>query len=225
MEIFWYGQSCFLIKTKYGNIVIDPYDSEKSNTDSKLHLPKIKADVVLATHDHSGHNGIEKIAKDEKTKKPFVISGPGEYEISGINICGLQTSHGENSETGKSLGLNTVYSIQAEDLNLVHLGDLGELLTDEQQDKIGKVDILFAPIGGYYTLSVKQIINLINTVEPKIVIPMHYNLDGDNQKLSGLSEFQKEIGLTQIPKKDSLKISEKDLPSETEIIALECLGK
>jgi len=202
MTITWFGQSCFRIESKEGSILIDPFDKETG-----FKPPKIKDDIVLVTHQHHDHNAIE-----DANPEAFIIQNPGEYENHGIAIRGLQSFH--DDKEGAERGLNTIYIFRAEDLNICHLGDLGHPLTDKQVEDIGNIDILMIPVGGTYTIDAKMAVSVINQIEPKIVIPMHYKADGSlTKELEGPEKFVKELGLT--PEKvDKYKISKKLLPVE-----------
>ena len=201
MTITWFGHSCFRLEAKEGSILIDPFDKSVG-----LKQPRIKDDVVLVSHQHHDHNAIEDANEDA-----FIIQNPGEYENHGIAIRGIQTFH-DNKE-GTERGLNTVYVLKAEDLNICHLGDLGHVLTDKQVEDIGDIDILMIPVGGTYTIDAKTAVEVINQIEPKIVIPMHYKISGSSSPLDGPEKFVKELGLT--PEKvEKYKIQKKLLPTE-----------
>jgi L-ascorbate metabolism protein UlaG (beta-lactamase superfamily) len=209
MTISWFGQACFRIEAKEGSLLIDPFAKEIG-----LKPPRINDDVVLVTHQHMDHNNIE--GAPETT---FVIQNPGEYENHGIAIRGIQTFH-DNKE-GAERGLNTVYTIKAEEMTVCHLGDLGHTLSDQQIEDIGDVDILMIPVGGTYTIDAKTAVEVISQIEPKIVIPMHYKVPGLEVPLDGPEKFVKELGLT--PEKlETFKIQKKNLPiEEVKLVMLE----
>ena len=201
MTITWYGQSCFRLEAKEGSVLIDPFDKEIG-----LKPPRIKDDIVLVSHQHYDHNAI-----DEANPEAFIIKNPGEYENHGIAIRGIQSFH-DNKE-GTERGLNTIYVLKAEELNICHLGDLGHILTDHQVEDIGDVYILMIPVGGTYTIYAKTAVEVINQIEPKIVIPMHYKISDLKIPLDSPEKFVKELGLT--PEKvEKYKIAKKLLPAE-----------
>lgn len=214
MNIFWHGQSCFSLTTTPNKnsqirIVIDPFSEETG-----LKIPKLSADILLVTHQHSDHNNIKIVQGN-----PFLISGPGEYEIKEIFIEGIHSFH--DASGGKERGFNTIYTIETEELKVCHLGDLGQKeLTDEQLEKIGEVDILMIPIGGIYTVSVKEAIEIMSQIEPKIIIPMHYSLPKLKYKLDGVDKFLKNIGIKKLEPLPKLSIKKKDLSSEEAKIIL-----
>lgn len=212
MHIIWHGQSCFQIivpKTKNGQvaIVIDPFSK-----DIGLRLPKLEADVLLVTHDHSDHNNAKEVL-GVGGKEPFLITGPGEYEIKEIYIQGISAFH--DNFQGKDRGKSTIYIVEAEEIKICHLGDIGQKeLTPEQLEKIGGVDVLLIPVGGVYTVSAKEASEIINQIEPRIVIPMHYHVPKLKIKLEGVDKFLKIMGVKSIIPQNKLLIKKKDLPAE-----------
>lgn len=187
-KIFWHGQSCFQVsvsnsKDHEANIVIDPFDEEVG-----LRVPNLSGDIVLVTHKHHDHNNV-KAVKGE----PFVINNAGEYEIKGVFIKGISSNHDEKE--GKERGQNTIYTIEAEDMKICHLGDLGQKeLTDEQLEQIGSIDILMIPVGGTYVISSLEAMKIVSQIEPKIVIPMHYEIPKLKIKLDSVDKFLKAMG-------------------------------
>ena len=219
MQIIWHGQSCFQIITSQGknsqtSIVIDPFSEEIG-----LRLPKLEADILLVTHHHYDHDNIKGVGSPSGGNY-FLVDGPGEYEVKNVFIRGIQAFH-DNSQ-GKERGENTIYTIESEDLKLCHLGDLGQKeLTDEQLEVIGEVDILLIPIGGVYTISAKEAMNVMSQIEPNITIPMHYLIPKLKDKLDGLDKFLKGLGMKSITPENKLSIKKKDiLPEEAKVIVL-----
>ena len=165
-------------------IFTDPYSKEIG-----LHPPRTRADIVAVSHQHYDHNNVQCL-KDN----PFIIDTPGEFEIKNVFIKGITSFHDKSK--GKERGPNTIYTIYLENITICHLGDLGEILNGKQLDRIGDVDILMVPVGEIYTLPSKEAIKVINQIEPKIIIPMHYAVPHLNIKLSKVSKFLKEMGVS-----------------------------
>jgi len=213
MNIQWYGQSCFRIETKEASILIDPFSK-----DIGLKSPRLKDDLVLVTHNHYDHNNLDNV-----NPEALVISNPGEYERKGISVRGISSFHDKSGGTER--GLNTIYVIRAEGMNICHLGDLGqEELTDLQIETIGDIDVLMIPVGGTYTLDSKEAAHVVSQVEPKIIIPMHYKVNGLKISLDSSDKFTKEIGLS--PETvDKFKVSDKTLPmEETKLVICTLVG-
>lgn len=218
MHIIWHGQACFQIiaarnKGEQVSVAIDPFDETIG-----LKAPSLSADILLITHPHSDHNN-KKAVRGE----PFLIEGPGEYEIKEVFIQGISSLH-DNKE-GKERGQNTIYTLEVEGMQLCHLGDFGQKeLTAEQLDKIGDVDILMIPVGGIYTIDARGAAKIISQIEPRIVIPMHYHLPKLNPpaggRLEGVDKFLKEMGKKSVEPQPKLLIKKKDLPEETKIVVL-----
>lgn len=213
MIINYLGHSCFKIKTDQGVVITDPFSDEIG-----LKMPKEKADLVTISHDHSDHNNYQAIKFNEKT---MVLRYSGEYEIHNISVFGYDSCH--DDQNGACRGKNVIFNFFVEGMNVCHLGDLGEELTDAQIKELGKIDILFVPIGGEYTLELKQALALVNKIEPGIFIPMHYKCDGLNQdfdKLNTLKDLVSEYGMEPAPVK-KLMIDKNKLPEETELVIME----
>ena len=213
MEITYIGHSCFKIKGKTISLVIDPY-----NPKIGYKLPKLSCDVLLVTHDHFDHSYIEGVSDYR-----LLVDGPGEYEVGGCFIYGKSVDHDEKN--GEERGKVTMYLIIIDGLNILHLGDLGRELTQEDMEKIPSVDVLMIPVGNKYTIDEKTAVKVISALEPSYVIPMHYNtpdltgIDG----LSGVEEFLEEMGVGDDVKKDLDKLvlnSQTDLDGETQVVVL-----
>ncbi|MDO8436250.1 MAG: MBL fold metallo-hydrolase [bacterium] len=215
MNIIWYGQSCFQITSGQGkgnnvNIITDPYDETIG-----LKLPKLEAEILCISHNHRDHNNVKAVFG-----KPFLIAGPGEYEIKGVFVQGIPSSHDE--VLGKERGENTIYTIEAEGIRLCHLGDFGQKeLSEDQLEKIGEVDILIIPVGGVYTISAKEAVRVMSQIEPPIIIPMHYQLPKLKEKLDDVDKFLKAMGIKRVEPLSKFSIKKKDiLQEEAKIIVL-----
>jgi len=213
MEITYIGHSCFRIKGKETSVVIDPYNPEKLG----YKLPKLEADILLISHDHDDHN-----FKDGVKDYSFIIDAPGECEIKGIYVQGFESYHDESK--GSKRGKNVMYYLEVDGISLMHLGDLGHELSEDTLEQIPYSDVLMTPIGGVYTIDAKTAAKVISSLEPGIVIPMHYQTkDLVKLKLDGLEKFLDEMGLNgEVKTLDKLKISSKsEIPEDTEVVVLE----
>ncbi|MDP2820598.1 MAG: MBL fold metallo-hydrolase [bacterium] len=216
MQINWLGHSCFLINVqteKNGpiKILIDPFD-EKTG----LKMPKVEADILLISHDHFDHNNKSAVKGDY-----FLIDSPGEFEVKGIYIEGISAFHDE--QEGKERGAVTIYKIEAEDLKICHLSDFCQrTLNSYQEEKIGEPDVLMVPVGGNFTLGPAEAWKVVQEINPKIIIPMHYKTPELKIDLKGVKEFLKEAGQEDIVSEKKLTIKKKDLEAkEMEIVVLE----
>ena len=162
------------------------------------------ADIALVSVNDPHYNGVDHMSRGERI--PFVVAGPGEYEISGVFVRGLGTR-------GPKEKINTVYSLVLDEIRLVHLGALTEVLTPAQVEQLGVVDVLFVPVGGGGTLEPKAAAKLVTTLNPKIVIP----IEADDE--ASLKTFLKEVGATAGAPVESLQVRRKDL-ADKETVAM-----
>lgn len=220
MDITHLGHASFKIRGKNIILITDPFDPKLLG----LKFPVQEADIVTVSHHHKDHDYTEGIkAKNEETiNRPFIVDGPGEYEIGGVDILGLESFHDKTN--GAERGKNTIYEIRIDGLNLVHLGDLGHKLSDKQTEMISDVDILFVPVGSSYNLTPHECGEVIAQLEPKIVIPMHYAVPGINKeifdKLTSAEDFLKEMGKPDVISQDKFTITRDKLPEEMQIVVL-----
>ena len=166
MKIKWFGQSCFRITAENGTkIVMDPYHNMLG-----YKLPEIDAHIVTTSHNHGDHNNVGAVKGD------FVhFKDPGGLSQAGIGIKGVQTFH--DNASGRKRGKNIVYNFTIDGLNVCHCGDLGHLLSPEQINEIGNVDILLLPIGGRAVLDASGASEVMKQLKPTVVIPMHYRTE------------------------------------------------
>lgn len=188
--------------------------------DSKLKSVKYGADIVLVSLNHEDMNGADQVAFGDK--KPFAVTGPGEYEIRGVFIRGFQSESGYGSDSSAKAGekrTNTIYAVTLEGMNICFLGALAtDELPKEADEAMDGVDVLFVPIGGEGVLDPARAYKLAVSMNPKLVIPIHY---GDLGAKDALKSFLKEAG--ENPKPESkLTLKKKDLEGkEAEIAVLE----
>ncbi len=215
MDITPLGLSSFKIRGKHVSVVTDPYASEMVGLKFPRHT---QSEIVTVSHQHNDHNATEQIEGN-----PFIISGPGEYEIKGVTIRGFSTFH--DNAGGSERGKNTIYRIEIDGITIAHLGDLGHALSGGQVEELDGVDVLCIPVGGAFTVDAAAASGVVGEIEPKIVIPMHYQRPGLNQETFGalapLSLFLKEMGKEGVSAQSKLSISKDKLPPEMQVVVLE----
>jgi L-ascorbate metabolism protein UlaG (beta-lactamase superfamily) len=208
MEIIWLGHSCFRLKGKEATLVTDPYNESLGYS-----LGKPMANVVTVSHPHPGHNNTDGVGNS-----PKVISIPGEYEIADIFIIGVSTFH--DSEQGRRRGKNTIYLIGMDEIKLCHLGDLGHVLSPQQVEELGNVEVLLIPVGSISTLDAKAASEVVRLLSPRIIVPMHYNT-AITPWLEPVDRFLKESGLREVTPQTKLSVTRSNLPSETQVVLLD----
>jgi len=209
MDITWLGHSCFRIRGSRTTIINDPYPPDLGYS-----LGKPTARIVTVSHQHSGHSYVQGVGGE-----PRLVTSPGEYEIGGVLIMGIATFH--DREKGKKRGKNTVYLIEADEISVCHLGDLGHVLTTEQVEELDNVDVLLLPVGGVSTLNASMAVEVVRQLEPRVVIPMHYKTEALTRELEPVERFLKEMGVEQVVSRPKLSLNRTSLPVSTQVFLLE----
>lgn len=179
MLITWYGHACFKIESNDYSLVIDPFEGVAGYND-----PIIDANGVYATHGHHDHNNFDAVRIHE-------------YEgVSPFYVRTVYSFHDKNQ--GKDRGENLIHIFNAENMNIVHLGDLGHILSYAQVEEIGRCDALLIPVGGFYTIDSQEAYEVCSQLNPRVVIPMHYRYDGHGLEVVAhpsefLDRFPKEL--------------------------------
>jgi L-ascorbate metabolism protein UlaG (beta-lactamase superfamily) len=215
VKIKWLGHACFLITSEKGlKIITDPYKSGDPINYGEINE---SADVVLVSHEHFDHSNTAAIKGT-----PVVIKTPGISEVKGINFKGIPAFHDETG--GSKRGKNTIFVFEMDGIRICHLGDLGHNLSDKEIADIGKIDVVFIPIGGLYTIDCVVATEVISKLSPKITIPMHYLTPRINAAkfgaICGPEDFVK--GKTNVQQLNSHEIELKagKLPASTQITIL-----
>jgi L-ascorbate metabolism protein UlaG (beta-lactamase superfamily) len=215
MDITWYGQTSFHLKERKNNVLLDPYGK----------MGKFKVDIVALSQSDYDYENISTLVDD----KFRIIDRPGEYEISGIFVTGVYMPHNK----AQSESRNNIIVVYIDNLVICHLGLLDHVPHQDQIENLGNIDILMIPVGGQPALNASQAAEVISLIEPKIVIPMYYCLSQSGQSselfktlelfetLDSVDKFLKELGLANIETVDVLKITQSQLPEETQIVLLE----
>jgi L-ascorbate metabolism protein UlaG (beta-lactamase superfamily) len=209
MDITWLGHSCFRLKGSHATVITDPYSPGLGYS-----LGKPTARIVTVSHEHPGHCYVDGVGG-----QPRVVNRPGEYEISEVLIIGIATFH--DGERGKKRGKNIVYLMEIDEVAVCHLGDLGHVLTSEQIEDIGNVDVLLLPVGGVSTINAPMAAEVVRQLEPKVVIPMHYKTPALKVELEAVDRFLKEIGAKQVTSQPKLSVNKSNLPLTSQVFLLD----
>ncbi len=215
MVITHHGGQCFKVTFGDLTLVFDPISKGAT-----LSAVRFGADIALVSRDHPNMNGVSEVTYGDKA--PFAITGPGEYERQGITIQGFisKSKYPPSSKVTQDTMveyINTIYSVELEDMTLVHLGALADTeLSKEAREGIGEIDVLFVPVGGDGVLTPAKAHELAVALEPKIIVPMHWSGIGEPKALDA---FLKIAGVTESAgggsasggKVDKLTLKKKDL--------------
>lgn len=159
MKLTWCGHSCFLLESRSGSVVFDPY---APGSVPGLVLPTLRADAVICSHEHADHFYPEGV--ELSGRKP-------DFEIRQFDCW-------HDDAKGAKRGKNMMTLVEADGLRVLHMGDLGHMLSPEQLAALGRVDVLLIPVGGFYTIDARQAAELAKKIAPAVTVPMHYCGDG-----------------------------------------------
>ena len=212
MKIKWLGHSCFLITSGDGvRIITDPYAVGEGINYSPI---KETADVVVVSHDHDDHSNVSAVKGT-----PEMVEGSGIKTAKDVQFRGIATYH--DTSQGTQRGPNTVFCFTVDDIKLCHLGDLGHVLSRGQVDEIGAVDILFVPVGGFYTINASVASQVCNQLKPQVAIPMHFKTPSCAYPIAGVEDFLKGKKNVRRVEDSEVDFDKERLPAATEIVLLQ----
>ena len=222
MEMTWYGRTCVRLRGKDAVVVADPYQAVVGPTGRG-----ITGDVVTFSHpdDTPLPRAKGKRSRDGTTLLPsslddaFVLDGPGEYEVRQVLITGVRSYRDE--VRGAERGKGVAFAVEIDGVHVIHLGDIGHLLSEEKIGDIGPVDIACVPIGG--ALGPTKAAELIAQLDPRIVVPMSI-CDEDADCAEAMAKFLHEMGTGPVTQ-PKLSVTATSLPLETTTVLLESRGK
>jgi L-ascorbate metabolism protein UlaG (beta-lactamase superfamily) len=218
MDISYFGHSCFRIRGRDTTVVTDPFSPKYG-----FPMGKPQAGIVTISTKDSPDSAYHTFV-DGVGGEPYLIEGPGEYEVANVLIYGVRT-HSRLGSDGGSTGyrLNTAYVIDMDDIRVCHLGELMDVLTAEQVEAIGSVNVLIIPVGGGGTLGGKRAVEVASQLEPNIVIPMHYRIEGTrSESLEPVDRFINEMGAKSITPVPKLSVGAKSsMPIDLQVSVLE----
>jgi L-ascorbate metabolism protein UlaG (beta-lactamase superfamily) len=211
MQIIWNGQSCFTIKSKTSVgeesiVLINPFDEKQSG----IKISKSKANIVLLGNKNS------KLDKKKVDDNFFLIDKPGEFEVKGIFINGIADKWAK-----KDPKQNILFFLEIEGIKILHLGEITDGLENGSLDKLSGIDVLMIPVGGGDNINAEKAIEIINEIEPRIIIPMNFKIPGLKEKVDSVDKFAKEMGINPKEQTDRLRVDKRNLPQDnTEIIIM-----
>jgi L-ascorbate metabolism protein UlaG (beta-lactamase superfamily) len=174
VRVKWYGQSAFRLEAPEATVFIDPFGdmspaAEHGVVFEYAPIEAVRADLVLVTHEHLDHNGIEVIGGDPSALR----STPGRHDSPIGEVIGIASEHDDVAGTAR--GANTIFSFELDGIRVAHFGDFGQrALRDEQAAALGSPDLMFLPVGGGPTIGAEQAALIVERLAPRWVVPMHY---------------------------------------------------
>jgi L-ascorbate metabolism protein UlaG (beta-lactamase superfamily) len=212
MEITWYGRACFRLKGREATVITDPCPPSTGFVAGKHDV-----DLVTLSHADADHTYTRSITAG------LTLTRPGEYEFHDLLVNGIRTYH--DAVGGQERGENVVFSFEVDGVHIAHLGDLGHLLSEEQLTELGPIDVLLVPAGGVYTVTPAEAAEVVAQLSPKIVIPMHYAVDGGSTDLQGPEKFLQEMAVEEPIRQPKAVVTASSLPEETQVILLDPRGR
>ncbi|MHB1346061.1 MAG: MBL fold metallo-hydrolase [Candidatus Humimicrobiaceae bacterium] len=206
-KVTFFGHSMFLIESENGlKIGIDPFDE---NVKSKL--PDIESDIVTVSHSHYDHSNTSLFKGS-----PEIIRDTGKFNQKDIVITGYPSFH--DNEGGIHRGKNIIFEIETDGISFIHLGDFGSFQDEFTSGLIRNKDILFIPVGGVYTIDHNEAIMLIEKLNPKVAIPMHFREKDTKVGVGEINSFKNTLkGYTIKEMGNSFEMTKEELPQMTEI--------
>ena len=204
IRVRWHGHSCFEISDEK-TIVIDPHDG----TSIGIPPPKVKGDIIVITHEHFDHNQARVVEKENSVRVKE------SKDIEGIKIEGIGAYH--DKEEGRKRGEIKIFKIEVEGIKFCHMGDIGHIPDKETIKKIGKIDMLFIPVGGVFTVDAKEAMEIAKKVDTRIVVPMHYKIEGLSLPIEPLEPFLEIAEFEVRYVANEIEMEKEDIPPEKEI--------
>jgi len=212
MKVKWLGHACFLITSKGGvRIITDPYAVGGGINYSPI---TETADIVVVSHDHDDHCNVAAVQGN-----PEVVRSSGTKIARGIQFKGIASYH--DASQGNQRGPNTIFCFTVDNMKLCHLGDLGHILSPKQVNEIGALDILFIPVGGFFTIDAPMANQVCDQLKPKVVIPMHFKTPKCTYPIVGAEDFLKGKKNVRRVGGSEADFEEEKLPATTEIVLLQ----
>jgi L-ascorbate metabolism protein UlaG (beta-lactamase superfamily) len=213
MKIRWNGHACFTITSDNGTVIVtDPYDPAAYGGVLAYDMVKDRTDIALVSHEHLDHNHVAGL-----TGSPVVLRKSG--EVKGIEIQGIEVYHDETG--GKERGANTIFSLAVDDIRICFAGDLGHRLSADQIRSVGPVDVLLIPVGGTFTLDAKGAVEVAESLNAKVIIPMHYKTEKCQLPISSAESFLELMPTVKRKNQSEIDLSPKNIPAkDTEVWVL-----
>jgi L-ascorbate metabolism protein UlaG (beta-lactamase superfamily) len=214
VKVRFLGHATFLITTADGTkIVTDPYEPGGFGGAIGYGPLREPADIVSISHDHADHNHVRMVPGN-----PTVVRGTTGQTRRGITFRPLATHH--DRRRGAERGQNVVWVIEADGMTVCHLGDLGHMLSPEDATALGSTDVLLVPVGGTFTIDAKGATAVVNSLRPRIAIPMHYRTPKVSLNIAPVDGFL--AGKPRVRRVDGseIEVTRETLPEPTEIVVL-----
>ncbi len=214
MRLTYFGHASFLVETRDGTrVILDPYVPDCYDGALRYGAIDQPADVVIASHTHEDHCGIDTIAGN-----PVKFVQPQQETVGGLSITGVDVRHDDSG--GSERGENTMLVLDDGEVRLAHLGDLGHALDADTAGMLGRVDVLLIPVGGFFTVDHSVAAEIVETLRPRIVVPMHYKTDKVDFPIADVDPFLATQARVERKDTSTLEVTFDSLPTERSVVVL-----
>lgn len=211
MKVKFFGHASFLITSETGTrIITDPYKPGCFDGGIRYDAITEEADIVTISHDHDDHN------ETQINGNPSFVRDASLQELKGVRISGLDVFH--DTSEGQDRGKNVIFNMAIDGMNVVHCGDLGHELKQDEIEKLGNVDVLLVPVGGHFTIDATVADKVISALKPRAVIPMHFKTGKCGFPIAPIEEYIKDREVTHV--NGEFELTKATLPVSTTIYVL-----
>lgn len=215
MDVTWLGHACIRLRGKDGVVLMDPCARSTGYS-----IGKQTADIITASRADPEHAYTETIAQ------PFrLLDAPGEYEIGGVLLNGVQTAPPGKARQDPATTRNVAFVVEMDDLRVCHLGDLDHTPTQDLIEELSDIDVLFTPVGGHGALDAAGAAEVISLLQPRLVVPIRFQTDAAAIALDPLEPFVRQLGLTASEPQAKLAVTRSNLPEDTQVAVLDYRSK
>jgi L-ascorbate metabolism protein UlaG (beta-lactamase superfamily) len=211
VDVTWLGHACIRLRGKDGVVLMDPCAKSTGYA-----IGKQSADIVTASRGDPEH------AFTEAVTPPFrLLDAPGEYEIGGVLLNGVNTTAKRKDRNADGAPRNVAFVVEIDDLRVCHLGDLDHTPGQDLIEELSDIDILLTPVGGHGALDAGAAAEVISLLQPRIVVPIRYQTDAAAMPLDSIDPFIKQLGREAPQPQASLSVTRSNLPEETQLVMLD----
>ncbi len=213
MKIRYLGHAAFYLKPESGpSVITDPYRAAALGGPVALAPITEQAEVVLVSHQHDDHAGVEGLPGS-----PKVLTASG--AVQGVEFRAAEAAH--DAQGGAKRGKVRVFCFALDGVRVCHLGDLGEALSKAQLSEIGAVDVLLVPVGGYFTIDAAEAAKVVESLRPKVAIPMHYRTARVDFPISPVDDFLRLQKRVERVSGSEIEMRAETLPAEMTVYVLQ----
>jgi len=220
MKIRYLAHSSFLVTTDGGTrVLLDPYESGGFGGAMKYGRITEPSDIVANSHGHADHAHTAGLPGNPVHVSGLHLAKSGPRTVKGVSLRAVHTYH--DPDQGRQRGENAVVVLEADGIHLVHCGDLGHVLSSDQVREVGAVDVLLIPVGGYFTIDAAEATHVMQSLGPRITIPMHYKTPRVDFPIAPVDDFLAGKPNVRRPGGSELEMTAASLRAQPEIVVLE----